>query len=157
MRFPMKRWTWTRSAERRRQRRRAAGLDALDEQLIDRLAGRARGGGLQLAGEGGLLQQLSSFSWPPTGFSCSGWFWIRIEGGWRSAGSLIRYRAVVPCECVGVDHKGERHDLAGLRCWYRPELAEAYLTHGERITGANRGTFRPCSQPRIYVTGAART
>jgi hypothetical protein len=37
----------------------AAGLDALDEQLIDRLAGRARDGGLQLAGEGGLLAQLT--------------------------------------------------------------------------------------------------
>jgi hypothetical protein len=32
-----------------------AGLDAVDEQLIDRLASRAREGGLQLAGEGGLL------------------------------------------------------------------------------------------------------
>ena len=31
-------------------------LDAVDEQLIDRLAARARAGGLQLAGEGGLLQ-----------------------------------------------------------------------------------------------------
>jgi transposase-like protein len=37
----------------------AASLDALDEQLIDRLAGQARAGGLQLAGEGGLLQQLT--------------------------------------------------------------------------------------------------
>jgi transposase-like protein len=37
----------------------AASLDALDEQLINRLAGRARAGGLQLAGEGGLLQQLT--------------------------------------------------------------------------------------------------
>jgi transposase-like protein len=36
-----------------------AGWDALDEQLIERLAGRARAGGLQLAGEGGLLQQLT--------------------------------------------------------------------------------------------------
>src|SRR3954470_3439292 len=35
------------------------GLDAVDEQLIDRLAARAREGGLQLAGEGGLLQQLT--------------------------------------------------------------------------------------------------
>ncbi len=35
------------------------GLDAVDEQLIDRLAARARAGGLQLAGEGGLLQQLT--------------------------------------------------------------------------------------------------
>src|SRR3954454_3815971 len=34
-------------------------LDAVDEQLIDRLAARARAGGLQLAGEGGLLQQLT--------------------------------------------------------------------------------------------------
>jgi hypothetical protein len=31
----------------------SAGLDAVDEQLIDRLASRARAGGLQLAGEGG--------------------------------------------------------------------------------------------------------
>lgn len=36
-----------------------AGLDAIDEQLIDRLASRARAGGLQLAGEGGLLQALT--------------------------------------------------------------------------------------------------
>jgi len=35
------------------------GLDAVDEQLIARLAGRARAGGLQLAGEGGLLAQLT--------------------------------------------------------------------------------------------------
>jgi hypothetical protein len=34
-------------------------LDPIDEQLIDRLASRARAGGLQLAGEGGLLQQLT--------------------------------------------------------------------------------------------------
>jgi putative transposase len=34
-------------------------LDAVDEQLIARLAGRARAGGLQLAGEGGLLGQLT--------------------------------------------------------------------------------------------------
>ncbi len=34
-------------------------LDAVDEQLIARLAGRARAGGLQLAGEGGLLAQLT--------------------------------------------------------------------------------------------------
>jgi putative transposase len=37
----------------------AGGLDAVDEQLIARLAGRARAGGLQLTGEGGLLQQLT--------------------------------------------------------------------------------------------------
>src|SRR5688500_12353391 len=36
-----------------------AGLDAIDEQLIDRLASRARAGGLQLAGEGGLLPALT--------------------------------------------------------------------------------------------------
>src|SRR5687768_13119243 len=35
------------------------GVDALDEQLIEQLAHRARAGGLQLAGEGGLLQQLT--------------------------------------------------------------------------------------------------
>ena len=34
-------------------------LDAVDEQLIARLVGRARDGGLQLAGEGGLLAQLT--------------------------------------------------------------------------------------------------
>ena len=39
--------------------RRPAGLDAVDEQLIARLAGRARAGGLQLTGEGGLLAQLT--------------------------------------------------------------------------------------------------
>jgi putative transposase len=38
----------------------AAGLDAVDEQLTARLAGRARESGLQLAGEGGLLGQLTS-------------------------------------------------------------------------------------------------
>jgi putative transposase len=37
----------------------AAGLDAVDEQLIARLAARARESGLQLAGEGGLLGQLT--------------------------------------------------------------------------------------------------
>src|SRR3954451_7796824 len=37
----------------------AAGLDAVDEQLIARLAGRARAGGLALTGEGGLLAQLT--------------------------------------------------------------------------------------------------
>ncbi len=36
-----------------------AGLDAVDEQLIAQLAGRARAGGLQLAGEGGVLAQLT--------------------------------------------------------------------------------------------------
>ena len=39
--------------------RDSAGLDAVDEQLIDRLASRARAGGLQLACEGGLLQVLT--------------------------------------------------------------------------------------------------
>ncbi len=34
-------------------------LDAVDEQLIARLAGRAREGGLALTGEGGLLAQLT--------------------------------------------------------------------------------------------------
>ena len=38
---------------------RSDGLDAVDEQLIARLAGRARAGGLQLTGEGGLLAQLT--------------------------------------------------------------------------------------------------
>src|SRR6186713_1262929 len=36
-----------------------SSLDAVDEQLIDRLVGRAREGGLQLTGEGGLLAQLT--------------------------------------------------------------------------------------------------
>jgi transposase-like protein len=35
------------------------GLDAVDEQLLDRLVGQARAGGLQLTGEGGLLAQLT--------------------------------------------------------------------------------------------------
>jgi putative transposase len=35
------------------------GLDAVDEQLITQLAGRARAGGLALTGEGGLLAQLT--------------------------------------------------------------------------------------------------
>ena len=37
----------------------AGGLDVVDEQLIARLAGRAREGGLALTGEGGLLAQLT--------------------------------------------------------------------------------------------------
>jgi putative transposase len=36
-----------------------AELDAVDEQLIEQLAGRARSGGLQLTGEGGVLAQLT--------------------------------------------------------------------------------------------------
>ena len=39
----------------------ADGLDAVDEQLIARLAGRAREGGLALTGEGGLLAQLTKW------------------------------------------------------------------------------------------------
>ena len=35
------------------------GLDPVDDQLIDRVACRARAGGLQLSGEGGPLQQLT--------------------------------------------------------------------------------------------------
>jgi putative transposase len=38
----------------------AAGLDGVDEQLINQLVNRARTGGLQLTGEGGLLQQLTT-------------------------------------------------------------------------------------------------
>ena len=34
-------------------------LHAIDEQLLDRLVGQARDGGLQLTGEGGLLAQLT--------------------------------------------------------------------------------------------------
>lgn len=37
----------------------AAGLDGLDEQLINQLVSRAKSGGLQLTGEGGVLQQLT--------------------------------------------------------------------------------------------------
>ncbi len=37
----------------------SAELDAVDEQLIARLAGRARQDGLALTGEGGLLTQLT--------------------------------------------------------------------------------------------------
>jgi putative transposase len=37
----------------------ATGLDGLDEQLISQLLNRARTGGLQLTGEGGVLQQLT--------------------------------------------------------------------------------------------------
>ena len=36
-----------------------AGVDAVDEQLIAQLAGRARVGGLRLTGEGGVLTQLT--------------------------------------------------------------------------------------------------
>ncbi|TWD75015.1 transposase-like protein [Kribbella amoyensis] len=36
-----------------------SGLDGLDEQLVEQLVGQARAGGLQLTGEGGLLQQLT--------------------------------------------------------------------------------------------------
>jgi hypothetical protein len=35
------------------------GLDAVDEELIAQLAGRARAGGLALTGEGGLLAELT--------------------------------------------------------------------------------------------------
>ncbi|MFG1913201.1 IS256 family transposase [Kribbella sp. NPDC048928] len=35
------------------------GLDGLDAQLVEQLVGQARAGGLQLTGEGGLLQQLT--------------------------------------------------------------------------------------------------
>ncbi|BCJ29441.1 hypothetical protein Asera_35490 [Actinocatenispora sera] len=38
---------------------RAAGLGGLDEQLIDQLVDRAKAGGLQLTGEGGLLAALT--------------------------------------------------------------------------------------------------
>ena len=38
----------------------AAGLKAVDGQLIDELVGRAQAEGLQLTGEGGLLQQLTT-------------------------------------------------------------------------------------------------
>jgi putative transposase len=37
----------------------AAGLDGLDQQLIDQLVDRAKAGGLRLTGEGGVLQQLT--------------------------------------------------------------------------------------------------
>ncbi|MFC0105659.1 IS256 family transposase [Kibdelosporangium aridum] len=37
----------------------SAGLDGLDEQLINQLVSRAKAGGLQLTGEGGVLQQLT--------------------------------------------------------------------------------------------------
>lgn len=36
-----------------------AGLDGLDEQLVNQLVSRAKSGGLQLTGEGGVLQQLT--------------------------------------------------------------------------------------------------
>jgi transposase-like protein len=39
--------------------RPGSGLDGLDEQLVEQLVGQARAGGLQLTGEGGLLQQLT--------------------------------------------------------------------------------------------------
>jgi hypothetical protein len=38
---------------------------AVDDQLIDELVGRAQAEGLQLTGEGGLLQQLTSGCWSP--------------------------------------------------------------------------------------------
>src|ERR1700733_13246640 len=37
----------------------AAGADGIDEQLINQLIDRAKAGGLQLTGEGGVLQQLT--------------------------------------------------------------------------------------------------
>lgn len=37
-----------------------AGLDGLDEQLIEQLAAKARAGRLQLTGEGGVLAQLTT-------------------------------------------------------------------------------------------------
>jgi hypothetical protein len=36
-----------------------AGVDAVDEQLIAQLAGRVRAGGVRLAGEGGVLAELT--------------------------------------------------------------------------------------------------
>jgi hypothetical protein len=45
--------------DREASARSAEGLDVVDEQLIDRLAGRARDSGLRLAGEGGLLARLT--------------------------------------------------------------------------------------------------
>jgi putative transposase len=39
--------------------RSESGLGGLDEQLVEQLVGQARAGGLQLTGEGGLLQQLT--------------------------------------------------------------------------------------------------
>lgn len=37
----------------------AAGGDGLDDQLLDQLVSRARTGGLQLTGEGGMFQRLT--------------------------------------------------------------------------------------------------
>jgi hypothetical protein len=42
-----------------------SSLDAVDEQLIDRLVGRAREGGAAATGEGGLLAQLTKRLWSP--------------------------------------------------------------------------------------------
>ena len=39
--------------------RAAPGLDGLDEQLVAQLVSRAKAGGLQLTGDGGVLQQLT--------------------------------------------------------------------------------------------------
>ena len=79
------------------------GLDVVDEHLIDQLADRARAGGLQLAGEGGLLQQLirrllesaleasSPIIWattattPPAEF----WRWRRARRGAGVAGIAL--------------------------------------------------------------------
>jgi hypothetical protein len=45
--------------ERAEEPKSGPGLDGLDEQLVEQLVGQARAGGLQLTGEGGLLQQLT--------------------------------------------------------------------------------------------------
>ncbi|MEV0794903.1 hypothetical protein [Kribbella sp. NPDC050459] len=44
--------------ERAEEPKPESGVDGLDEQLVEQLVGQARAGGLQLTGEGGLLQQL---------------------------------------------------------------------------------------------------
>jgi hypothetical protein len=49
-----------------------AQADAVDEQLVGQLVARARANGLQLTGEGGLLQRLTKLSWSWVSYPCPG-------------------------------------------------------------------------------------
>ena len=57
-----------------RQGQESVGLSAADERLLGELTERARAGGLQLTGEGGLLGKLTK---------------MVIEGAWRGSWTTI--------------------------------------------------------------------
>lgn len=44
-------------------------------------------------------------------------YWMRDEGGWRRAGSLTKYPAVVSWDKVAVDNNSVRHDLRDVTLW----------------------------------------